>query len=53
MEGYNIQDAVLLSLQAVKATNKYLTDLAPWHIKADPAGGFTEEDAQKKVMCLL
>ena len=48
MEGFAIQDAILASLTAVKATNKYLSDLAPWHIKADPDAGFSEEDAAAK-----
>jgi len=48
MECYCVQDAVLITLSAVKMTNKYLSDMAPWHIKADPANGVSEEDAAAK-----
>uniref|UniRef100_A0A7S0VMT7 methionine--tRNA ligase n=1 Tax=Hemiselmis tepida TaxID=464990 RepID=A0A7S0VMT7_9CRYP len=46
MEGFCIQDALQLSLGAVKATNKYLSDCAPWHIKASE--GFPEDQAALK-----
>ena len=49
-EAFQLQDAAMIVLTAVKDTNKYLTDLAPWHIKADPANGATEEQAQHKRM---
>jgi methionyl-tRNA synthetase len=30
---YGLQEAVMVALTAVKDTNKYLTEMAPWHIK--------------------
>jgi len=49
---YGLQEAVTLVLTAVKDTNKYLTELAPWHIKAKE-GEMTEDEAQVKrqVVC--
>ena len=49
---YGLQEAVMLVLTAVKDTNKYLTELAPWHIKAKE-GVMTEDEAQVKrqVVC--
>ena len=48
-----LQEAVFCALTAVKDTNKYLTMLAPWHIKADPAQGASEEDADhRRQVCL-
>mmetsp|Transcript_10281 Transcript_10281/g.24115 ORF Transcript_10281/g.24115 Transcript_10281/m.24115 type:complete len:906 (-) Transcript_10281:152-2869(-) len=53
MDGYQIQDAAMLALTAVKDTNKFLTEMAPWHIKADPSKGFSEDDAavKRQVVC--
>mmetsp|Transcript_52369 Transcript_52369/g.84751 ORF Transcript_52369/g.84751 Transcript_52369/m.84751 type:complete len:899 (+) Transcript_52369:23-2719(+) len=49
---YGLQEAVMVALTAVKDTNKYLTELAPWHIKAQE-GVMTEEEAEvkRKVVC--
>ena len=41
-------DAAMATLTAVKDTNKFLTDMAPWHIKADEANGVSEADADLK-----
>jgi len=53
MRSFQLQEAVFAALTAVKDTNKYLTILAPWHIKADPAAGISEEDAdlRRQVTC--
>jgi methionyl-tRNA synthetase len=48
MDSYNIQDAIMAALNAVKDTNKFLTDKAPWHVKADPSKGFSEADAEAR-----
>mmetsp|Transcript_54949 Transcript_54949/g.112203 ORF Transcript_54949/g.112203 Transcript_54949/m.112203 type:complete len:903 (+) Transcript_54949:99-2807(+) len=52
-EDNRLQDAAMCALQAVKDTNKFLTEMAPWHIKADEAKGVSEADAAKKrqVVC--
>ena len=42
-----LQDACMTVMTAVKDTNKYLTELAPWHIKAKD-GEMTEEQADLK-----
>ena len=49
---YGLQEAVTLVLTAVKDTNKYLTELAPWHIKAKE-GEMTEDEAEvkRRVVC--
>ncbi|EQC29804.1 hypothetical protein SDRG_12350 [Saprolegnia diclina VS20] len=31
-QNYNLQDACIAFIEAVKETNKYLTDAAPWHM---------------------
>mmetsp|Transcript_28568 Transcript_28568/g.44685 ORF Transcript_28568/g.44685 Transcript_28568/m.44685 type:complete len:531 (-) Transcript_28568:1188-2780(-) len=43
----NLQDAVMIILQAIKDTNKFLTEKAPWHIKADEAKGISPDDAAR------
>ena len=48
MDGHNIQDGIMAALNAVKDTNKFLTDRAPWHVKADPAAGVSEADAEAR-----
>jgi methionyl-tRNA synthetase len=48
MDGYNLQEGMLAALGAVKDTNKFLTDKAPWHVKADPAKGVSEADADAR-----
>ena len=49
---FGLQEAVMCAMTAVKDTNKYLTELAPWHIKAKE-GVMTEEEAEfkRKVVC--
>ena len=41
---YGLQEAVMVALTAVKDTNKYLTELAPWHIKAQEVAMPTKHD---------
>jgi len=35
---YRLQDAAEAAADAVRATNKYITDMEPWKMKADPVG---------------